>query len=134
MTDHQEVVSRKSTEVQQTPSERESELVIRPTADIFEDAENIVLTMDMPGVSKDRLNVSADHGNLIVEGSAWINMAEGMSALYAEVRSTRYRRSFALSGELEIDKIDANLKDGVLTLRIPKPAALRPRKIDVKTG
>jgi HSP20 family molecular chaperone IbpA len=61
-------------------------------------------------------------------------MPEGMEALYAEVHSTLYRRSFTLSSELETDKIEANLKDGVLTLRIPKRAELRPRKIEIRAG
>jgi HSP20 family molecular chaperone IbpA len=52
----------------------------------------------------------------------------------AAVRSTRYLRSFALSSELETDKIDANLKDGVLTLRIPKRAEVRPRRLEVRAG
>jgi HSP20 family molecular chaperone IbpA len=70
----------------------------------------------------------------VVEGNAEISMPEGMEALYAEVYSTLYRRSFTLSSELETDKIDANLKDGVLTVRIPKRAELRPRKIDIRGG
>jgi HSP20 family molecular chaperone IbpA len=57
-----------------------------------------------------------------------------MEALYADVRVTHYRRSFTLSGELEPDKIEASLKDGVLTVRIPKRAELRPRKIEVQAG
>ena len=86
----------------------------------------------MPGVSKERLNIQVDTDTLLVEGDARIDMPAGMEALYADVRATRYRRSFALSGELEAQKIDARLKDGVLTLRIPKRAEVRPRKIDVR--
>ena len=55
-----------------------------------------------------------------------------MEPVYADVRSTRYQRTFALSGELESDKVDASLKDGVLTLRIPKRPEIRPRKIEVR--
>ena len=59
-------------------------------------------------------------------------MPEDMEALYADVRYTRYERSFALSRELDVEKIDGNLKDGVLTLRIPKREEHRPRKIEVR--
>jgi HSP20 family protein len=59
-------------------------------------------------------------------------MPEGIEPLYAEVHSTHYRRSFTLSGELEPEKTQANLKDGVLTLRIPKRAELRRRRIEVR--
>jgi HSP20 family molecular chaperone IbpA len=57
-----------------------------------------------------------------------------MAALYADVRSTRYRRSFVLSDELETEKTEATLKDGVLTVRIPKRAEVRPRRIEVQAG
>jgi HSP20 family molecular chaperone IbpA len=113
---------------------REPEIVIRPPADIFEDVDGITLQMDMPGVSKDRLNVEVDKTSLLVEGDASIDMPQGMEALYADVRSTRYRRSFALSSELEVDKVEANLKDGVLVLRIPKKMEVRPRKIEVRAS
>ena len=61
-------------------------------------------------------------------------MPQDMEALYADVRSLRYQRTFTLSSELETDKVEASLKDGVLTLRIPKRAELRPRKIEVKAA
>jgi HSP20 family protein len=117
-----------STEVQK----REPESVLRPPVDIFEDAEGITVLADMPGVSRDRLNIEVDKDMLLVEGEAKLSMPEGMEALYADVRSTRYRRSFALSSELQTDTIKASLKDGVLSVRIPKRAELRPRKIEVR--
>lgn len=113
---------------------REEEPVLRPAVDIFEDANGITVQAEMPGVSKDRLNVQADRNSLVIEGTAVIDMPEGMDALYADVRSTRYARSFVLSGELETDRIEANLKDGLLTVRIPKRAELRPRKIEVQAA
>ena len=60
-----------------------------------------------------------------------IDMPAGMEPLYADVHSTRYARGFALSTELDTDKIEANLKDGVLTVRIPKRTEHRPRRIEV---
>jgi HSP20 family protein len=132
MADKQEVAKRESTDVQ--AREREPDVVLRPPVDIFEDAEGITLQLDMPGVSKDRLNIQADRNALIVEGDARVDMAEGMEALWADVRATRYRRSFTLSGELETAKTDASLKDGVLTVRIPKRAEVRPRKIEVRAS
>jgi HSP20 family protein len=112
--------------------EREPDVVLRPPVDIYEDADGITLTADMPGVSRDRLNIEVDKDMLLIEGVARIDMPEGMEALYADVRSTRYRRSFTLSGELETGHIDASLKDGVLSVRIPKRAEVRPRKIEVR--
>lgn len=99
-----------------------AEAPIRPPVDIWEDKDGIVLCADMPGVSKDRLNLRIDGNNLIVEGQVQFELPENAEALYADVRSSLFRRSFSLSGELETEKIEASLKDGVLTVRIPKRA------------
>lgn len=123
-----DVTTRKTGDVQQ----QEPETVLRPPVDIFEDSEGITLEADMPGVNAERLNLHVENDSLIVEGEARIDMPEGMEALYADVNATRYRRSFALSSELDTDEIDASLKDGVLRVRIPKRAEIRPRKIEVR--
>jgi HSP20 family molecular chaperone IbpA len=108
------------------------ESAIRPPVDIREDSNGIVLQADMPGVSRERLNLRVDGNSLLIEGSVQFELPQEAEALYADVRSTTYRRTFVLSRELETDKIEANLKDGVLTVRIPKRAELRPRKIEVQ--
>ena len=59
-------------------------------------------------------------------------MPQGIEAVYADVHATKYRRSFALSSELDPERIEASLKDGVLTVRIPKRAEFTPRKIEVQ--
>lgn len=103
--------------------------VLRPPVNVFEDAEGITLEADMPGVSKEQLRLQVDKDALLVEGDIQFPMPEGMEALYADVGATRYSRGFALSSELDIDGIDASLKDDVLKLRIPRRAEVRPRKI-----
>jgi HSP20 family molecular chaperone IbpA len=113
---------------------RETQASLRPPVDIFEDADGITLALDMPGVAKDRVSIQADFNALVIEGDMQIAMPQGMEALYAEVHATHYRRSFTLSGELDTEKIEANLTDGVLTVRVPKRLELRPRKIEVKTS
>ncbi len=111
-----------------------AEALIRPPVDIWEDKHGITLRADMPGVSKDRLNLRIDGNNLIVEGQVQFELPENAEAVYADVRSSLYRRSFSLGGELETGKIEASLKDGVLTVRIPKRSELRPRKIEVQSS
>ena len=125
--ERQDVTTAESSEA----GKHEQETVLRPAVDIFEDADGITLVADMPGVSRDRLNVEVDKDMLLVEGDARIDTPDNMEALYADVRSTHYRRSFALSSELETREIAASLKDGVLNLRIPRRAEVRPRKIEV---
>ena len=113
---------------------RQQELTMLPAVDIFENESGITVQADMPGVSRDRLDVHIDSDTLTIEGKAVIPMPEGMDALYADIRSTRYQRSFSLSRELDSERIEAALKDGVLTLHIPKREEHRPRRIEVQTA
>jgi HSP20 family molecular chaperone IbpA len=129
----QEVAKRESTDVQ-TAKAREESLALAPAVDILENAHGITVQADMPGVSRDGLSVQADRNSLVVEGNAVIDVPAGMEAIHADVQATRYRRSFVLSGELDTERIEATLKDGVLTLRIPKRAEFRPRKVEVRVG
>ena len=129
MNDKSEMTARESTQTQETG---EGRYRLRPPVNIFEDAEGITLEADMPGVARDRLQLQVDKDSLLIEGEIRFGMAEGMEALYADVRATRYSRSFALSSELDTANIVANLRDGVLRLRIPKRAEVLPRKIEVQ--
>jgi len=131
MTEKQDVTTQEPKAVRE---DKDTERAIRPAVDIFEDAGGITLTADMPGVARDRLVVQVDADALSIEGQIDISLPEGMQPLYADVRSTRYQRSFSLSKELDGESVQASLKDGVLTLRIPKRAEHRPRKIEVRTG
>ena len=117
---------------QQQSRGQAAEAPIRAPVDIFEDGEGITLETDMPGVSKDRLTVRIDGDTLVLEGQVRFDLPEQSEALYADVRSSSYRRSFALSRELDTGNIRAQLKDGVLQVRIPKRAELKPRKIEVQ--
>lgn len=106
--------------------------VIRPLVDIFEDDTGITLQADMPGVTKDRLDVRVEKDTLSIAGDLQIDMPEEVEPLYADVRSHRYQRSFSLSRELATDEIEATLHNGVLILRIPLRRELQPRKIEVR--
>lgn len=133
MAENKEVATRPADALQPAQSAR-PEAVLRPAADIFEDDEGITLQLDVPGASKERLTLQVNRDRLDVDAEVRIEMPTGIEALYADVRSTHYQRTFALSSELETDKIDASLKDGVLTLRIPKRAEVRPRRVEVRTS
>ena len=124
----------KSTESGQVQRQAEREVALRPAVDIYEDSAGITVIADLPGVSHDRLDVQVDGNALTIEGQAVIDMPEGMEALYADVNATRFRRSFTLSNELEVDKINAEMHDGELTLYLPKRAEVQPRKIEITAG
>lgn len=107
--------------------------VLTPPVDIVENSEGFTLTADLPGVSKEQLQVHVEANVLQIDGTATLEGVEDTQAVYADIRGARYQRRFVLSRELETEKIEATLKDGVLTVRIPKRAELRPRRIEVQT-
>jgi HSP20 family molecular chaperone IbpA len=129
MSDNQATV-RQNQAVQQADVQR----AVLPAVDVYEDESGITLLADMPGVPKDLLELKVEGDALSIEGQVRAQTPENLEAVYAEVRVPRYRRTFTLSRELDTTRIDANLKDGVLTLRIPKQAHAQPRRIEVQAG
>lgn len=116
---------------QQTENAR-TEPALLPPVDVFEDANGITLFADLPGVPKDKLNLQLETDSLTIEGEVALETPEGMESGHAEVRVPRYRRVFTLSRELDSDKAQAEFKNGVLKLRIPKAEHAQPRKIEIK--
>ena len=117
----------------QNTREQDARSVV-PRVDVYEDESGITLLADLPGVPRDQLELKVEGDTLLVEGTVQPPTPEGLEALYAEVRVPRFRRSFALSRELDTQRIDANLKDGVLKLRIPKAEHAQPRRITVQAS
>ena len=106
---------------------------IVPPVDIFEDAEGIVLRADMPGVARENLSIDVDGETLTVAGTVRLGEDSGLP-VYSEIRVADYRRSFVLGRDLDAGRIEAMLRDGVLTLRVPKTEQAKPRRIEVKAG
>lgn len=109
-----------------------AEAALMPPVDVFEDATGITLLADLPGVPRDRLHLQVEAETLTIEGEVALEVPEGMEATHAEVNLPRYRRVFTLSRELDTDKVSAELRNGVLTLRIPKAEHAQPRRIEVQ--
>lgn len=105
-----------------------------PRVDIHEDAEAVVLVVDMPGVPRDAVSVEVQDSVLSIEGEMSLSMPEGMSSLYAELRAGRYARRFTLSPEIDSDAIIAQMEHGQLTLRLPRRSSHQPRKIEVQAA
>jgi len=119
-------------QVAQMPQRPEPTLL--PPVDIVEDAGGITLTADLPGVDQSELSIGIDGRTLTLEAPLRLGEANSLVSVYAEVRANRYQRSFELSSELDTTQVDASLKDGVLTLRLPKLEQAKPRRIEVKVG
>lgn len=108
--------------------------VLRPPVDVIEDATGITLIADMPGVSKDNLNLRLEAQSLTIDGAMSLDLPVDMQARHAEVRHQHYERTFALSRELNGEQASAELHNGVLRIRIPKSQEAVPRKIPINAG
>jgi len=103
-----------------------------PTADIYEDEDELTLILEMPGVDKGNVEVSVEGGVLRVGGRLDFSKYQGLQPLYTEYNIGHYSRSFTLSNQIDQDKIAAEMKDGVLSLKLPKVEQAKPRTIQVK--
>lgn len=112
----------------------EQQPALVPPVDVFEDENGITLKADLPGVSKENLNVHVEGDQLSIEGEVALGESVKLEPVYAEVRVSHYRRTFALSRDLDTSKIEAAMKNGVLTLRIPKGEQAKPRRIPVSVN
>jgi HSP20 family molecular chaperone IbpA len=111
-----------------------SESALLPAVDVIEDADGILLYADLPGVSKDKLNLQVEADILTIEGEVDLQTPSDMAASHVEVEVPRFRRVFTLSKELDSSKVSAEFRHGVLKLRIPKAAHAQPRKIEIKVA
>jgi len=105
-----------------------------PPVDVFENEMSITLLADLPGVTREQLQVRVDGETLLLEATAATAGPEQMELVYGELQNPAYRRQFTLSRELDASRIEAQLRDGVLRLTIPKAEEARPRKIQVQVG
>jgi HSP20 family molecular chaperone IbpA len=117
-----------------TATSRNDDAVLMPPVDVIEDSNGIVLRADLPGISKESLELSIESQTITIEGQMQLDVPEGLEVSHAEVSVPRFRRVFTLSKELDAAKIAAELNDGVLTLRIPKADYAQPRRITVNAG
>lgn len=122
------------TQVSKQEADSRREAALLPPVDVIEDASGITLYADLPGVSKDKLNLQVEADSLTIEGEVALAVPQGMAASHAEVSLPRYRRVFTLSKELDSEKVSAEFKHGVLKLRIPKAEHAQPRKVQIKVA
>ena len=119
-----------------TPATQDTapERFVVPPVDVYENDSSITLLADLPGVPRDQLHVRVDGDNLVLEATATTAGPENLQLVYGEAQCPAYRRQFTLSRELDPSRIEAQLRDGVLRLTIPKAEEARPRRIQVQAG
>ncbi len=103
-----------------------------PAADIFEGENDLTVILEMPGVEKSNVDIHVEDGVLNVEGRLDLIKYQGLQPLYTEYNIGHYSRSFRLSNKIDQTKIAAEMKDGVLSLKLPKVEEAKPRTIQVK--
>jgi HSP20 family protein len=103
-----------------------------PTADIFEAEDALHVVLELPGVEKDNINVSVREGILNIEGRLDFAKYKDLQPLYTEYNVGNYSRSSRLSTSIDQTKIGAELRDGVLSLILPKVEEAKPRTIQIR--
>lgn len=117
------------------PESTRTNPVFSPPTDIYETKDALCLVLEMPGVEPEGLNVTLDKRVLTIQGRAGAPTAlEGYSLTHAEFRHGDYERSFTLSGNIDGERIEASVKDGVLRLTLPKVKPAPAKTISVKPG
>lgn len=103
-----------------------------PAADIYEADNDLTVILEMPGVEKNNVDIRVEDGVLSVEGRLDLAKYQGLQPLYTEYNIGHYARTFRLSSRIDQNKIAAEMKDGVLALKLPKVEEAKPRTIQVK--
>ena len=103
-----------------------------PAVDIYENDDEILLHADMPGVVKEDIVVDIDNGTLSISGVRKLETEK--AATYEEFSDVEYVRSFSVPQTIDVEKVEAELKNGVLRLHLPKSEAAKPRQIEIKTA
>jgi len=127
------IVSRQENEMAEAREKtRDEECYTRPPVDIYETEEDLVVITDLPGVSQKDLQVNVDRNILTIQ-------AHPSHKIYSQTMDREFQfvnffRQFSLSDRIDQSKIRAELKHGVLTLRLPKAEEVKPRSISVQVS
>ena len=113
--------------------ERSREIpVIAPLVDIYENDNEILLYAEMPGVVKEGIDINIDNGKLEISGTRNVEITGAAS--WEEFGDIEYRRVFSVPQTIDVEKVNAELKDGVLRLHLPKAESAKPREIEINVA
>ena len=128
MSQEKQVIQKEQT----TPEKTVKLNVLIPSVDIYENTEEYLLYVDIPGVNREDISIDLDNGQLTLTGNRYLEQTKGQ--LMEEFGSAQYRRVFSVPQGINLAKVDAELTDGVLRLHLPKSEAVKPRKIEIREG
>jgi HSP20 family molecular chaperone IbpA len=105
-----------------------------PEVDIYETPDSLWLWADMPGVDEQSLEINVDNGMLSIEGRVSLKDYENLAPVYTEYNVGNYARRFTLSNEINTERIQARMTNGVLELQLPKAESAKPRRISISAN
>jgi HSP20 family molecular chaperone IbpA len=103
-----------------------------PPVDIYEGDDELVLLADLPGVETDALEIRVDRGTLTIQARAQHVIRD--EPIYREYRLTGFYRQFSMPEDFDSDRAEAVMKNGVLTLKLPRAERARPRRVEVRAS
>jgi len=110
------------------------ECVLVPATDIYETSENYSLKMEMPGVSKENLEITLENNELEISGKVDLEESTGKELKYSEYRLGNYYRKFKVGNDIDMDSVKAELDNGILTVVLNKSERVKPKKIAISVG
>ncbi|MDQ6621973.1 MAG: Hsp20/alpha crystallin family protein [Verrucomicrobiota bacterium] len=110
--------------------QQRTEQFVAPVATVDETADGYTLQVEMPGVSKDGLEMWVEKNELTIIGRRTLPAVQG-TIVHRESRRENFRRAFELDPSINAGKISAKIEQGVVTLTLPKAEQVKPRKIAV---
>lgn len=131
MSDSQELQVQQKREVEKKTEGTTPGRVFVPVTDIFETPEALTVVLEMPGVDRDGIEASVENDIVTIEGRIDFAKYEAMQPVYTEYNVGHYARSFEISNKIDQNKIGAQMKDGVVTIVLPKAEQAKPRRIQV---
>lgn len=126
-----DLIPSRSTRLARRNGAPEDESFITPAYDLKEAGDAYGLEILVPGVAKDAVELHVDQGELIVTARRRWKAPEGWTEVFRETADADYRLRVDLNESINVDKINAELEQGILRVTLPKSEALKPRKIDV---
>ena len=112
----------------------EPRLLFNPPIDIYETPDGLVLYADLPGVDSEGLDLQVQNNRLTLFGRVTTDVPEAAQVLHQEYHIGDFLRSFILSDEVDHDRIQAKLANGVLRVELPRAPRAKPRRIEVSEG
>ena len=131
MTDRSEIQTHEKKELSSVEEKTIPGKYYIPDTDIYETSDSLMVVMEIPGVGSESVDIRLEKDTLTVNASIDLENYKRFKPVYTEYNVGHYSRSFVLSDKVDQDRIEAKVSDGVLTLRLPKAEAVKPRKIQV---